>query len=63
MFYDFLNLYSWLKKRYEDPPGVLIFLGGLTATDENARTKAAIYEHAAKYNLAVIFSDTSARGI
>ena len=51
------------KKRYEEPPAVLIYLGGLTATDENVRTKAAIYEHAAKYNLALIFPDTSARGV
>ena len=51
------------QKRYEEPPAVLIYLGGLTATDENVRTKAAIYEHAAKYNLALIFPDTSARGV
>lgn len=50
-------------KRCEDPPAVLIFLGGLTATDENARTKASIYEHASKYNLAVLFPDTSPRGV
>mmetsp|Transcript_17835 Transcript_17835/g.30256 ORF Transcript_17835/g.30256 Transcript_17835/m.30256 type:complete len:226 (+) Transcript_17835:1315-1992(+) len=51
------------KLRCEDPPAVLIYLSGLTCTDENARTKAAVYEHASKYNLAVVFPDTSARGV
>lgn len=49
--------------RCEEPPAVLFYLSGLTCTDENARTKAAVYEHAAKYNLAVVFPDTSARGV
>lgn len=51
------------KHRKEDPPAVLYFLSGLTCTDENARTKSAIFEYAAKYNLAVVFPDTSARGV
>lgn len=50
-------------ERCAPPPAVLYFLSGLTCTDENARTKAAIYEHASKYNLAVVFPDTSARGV
>ena len=41
----------------------MYYLSGLTCTDENARTKAAIYEHATKYNLAVVFPDTSARNV
>ena len=49
--------------RSDPPPSVLYFLSGLTCSDENARTKAAIYEHAAKYNMAVVFPDTSARGL
>lgn len=44
-------------------PPVLYYLSGLTCTDENARTKACIFEHAAKYGLAVVFPDTSARGV
>ena len=51
------------KSRYEAPPAVMIYLSGLTCTDENARTKAAAYEYAAKYNLAILFPDTSARGV
>ena len=48
-------------KRTEEPPAVLFYLSGLTCSDENARTKACIYEHASKYNLAVVFPDTSPR--
>lgn len=51
------------KKRCDAPPPVLWFLSGLTSTDENARTKAAMYEHAAQYGLAIVFPDTSARGV
>lgn len=49
--------------RLDPLPPVLYYLSGLTCTDENARTKAAIFEHAAKYGLAVVFPDTSARGV
>jgi S-formylglutathione hydrolase len=49
--------------RLDPLPPVLYYLSGLTCTDENARTKSAIFEHAAKYGLAVIFPDTSARGV
>ena len=48
--------------RASPPPAVMYWLSGLTCSDENARTKAAMYEHAAKYNLAIVFPDTSARG-
>jgi len=51
------------SKRCDSPPSVLYYLSGLTCTDENARTKAAMYEHAAKFNLAIVFPDTSARGV
>lgn len=44
-------------------PAVLYYLSGLTCTDDNAKTKSAIYEYAAKYNLAIVFPDTSARGV
>ena len=49
--------------RLDSLPPVLYWLSGLTCTDENARTKSAIFEHAAKYGLAVVFPDTSARGV
>lgn len=52
-----------LKNRCDPAPPVLYFLSGLTCTDENARTKSAIFEEAAKYGLAVVFPDTSARGV
>ena len=51
------------KHRKQEDPAVMFYLSGLTCTDENARTKAAIYEHANKYNLAVVFPDTSPRGL
>ena len=49
--------------RYSPPPAVFYFLSGLTSTDENARTKANIMENASRYNMAVVFPDTSARGV
>ena len=45
------------------PPGVLYFLSGLTCTDENAKSKGNFFAHASKYNLAVVFPDTSPRGV
>lgn len=50
-------------KRCCPKPAVLYYLSGLTCTDENARTKAAFYEQAAQYNLAIVFPDTSARDV
>lgn len=52
-----------LKNRCDPAPPVLYFLAGLTCTDQNASTKSAIFEEAAKYGLAVVFPDTSARGV
>lgn len=52
-----------LKNRCDPSPPVLYFLAGLTCTDQNASTKSAIFEEAAKYGLAVVFPDTSARGV
>jgi S-formylglutathione hydrolase len=52
-----------LKNRTDKNPPVLYFLSGLTCTDENARTKASIFEEAARFGLAVVFPDTSARGV
>jgi S-formylglutathione hydrolase len=52
-----------LRNRTDPAPPVLYFLSGLTCSDENARTKAAVYEEASKYGLAVVFPDTSARGV
>ena len=39
-----------------------IFLG-LTCTDENARTKAHFAQEAGRVGLAVVFPDTSPRGV
>ncbi|CAB4060723.1 frmA [Lepeophtheirus salmonis] len=44
-------------------PPVLYYLSGLTCTDENARTKASYASIAAQHGLAVVFPDTSPRGI
>jgi S-formylglutathione hydrolase len=49
--------------RTSPPPPVLYFLSGLTCSDENAKEKAAIFQHAAKAHLAVVWPDTSARGV
>lgn len=51
------------KKRCQTPPAVLYYLSGLTCTDENASTKAAFYDHANEHHLAIVFPDTSARGV
>jgi len=40
----------------------LYWLSGLTCTDDNARTKAGMQQHASKNGIAIIFSDTSPRG-
>ena len=44
-------------------PPVLYYLSGLTCTDENARTKAQFAQEAARVGLAVVFPDTSPRGV
>jgi S-formylglutathione hydrolase len=49
------------------PPGAgpfpyLIWLSGLTCTEDNFTTKAGAYAHAAKHGLAIIAPDTSPRG-
>jgi len=44
-------------------PPVLYFLSGLTCSDENARTKAHFAAEAGRVGLAVVFPDTSPRGV
>lgn len=51
------------KERMEADPPVLYYLSGLTCTDENARTKSHFAEMAAKHGIAVVFPDTSPRGV
>merc|ERR1711892_1128357 len=51
------------KSRTAPPPPVLYYLSGLTCSDENARTKSHFAQEAAKYGLAVVFPDTSPRGV
>jgi len=41
----------------------MFWLNGLACTDENAKIKLAFYEHASRYNMAVVMPDTSARGV
>ncbi len=44
------------------PHPLLIWLSGLTCTEENFTTKAGAYLHAAKLGLAILAPDTSPRG-
>jgi len=46
----------------DGPFPVLIFLSGLTCTEENFTTKAGAFGHAAKHGLAIVAPDTSPRG-
>jgi len=51
------------KSRTAPPPPVLYYLSGLTCSDENARTKSHFAQEASKAGLAVVFPDTSPRGV
>jgi len=51
------------KQRLDADPPVLYYLSGLTCTDENARTKAHFAQEAGRVGLAVVFPDTSPRGV
>ena len=42
---------------------VLWYLSGLTCTDENAPTKSGLQKYASEYGIAVVFPDTSPRGV
>lgn len=44
------------------PVPALWYLSGLTCTHDNAMTKAALQEHAARRGIAIIYPDTSPRG-
>ena len=61
-FYSSIFLPERKQRKDSDPP-VLYYLSGLTCTDENARTKAHFAQEAARVGLAVVFPDTSPRGI
>jgi S-formylglutathione hydrolase len=52
-----------LESRRSPAPPVLYFLSGLTCTDQNAKEKGAMIQAAAKAGLALIWPDTSARGV
>jgi len=52
-----------LKSRNANPPPVLYFLAGLTCSDETAIQKSDALRFASKQGLAMIFPDTSARGV
>merc|ERR1711963_1181774 len=51
------------KQRLDADPPVLFYLSGLTCSDENARTKAHFAQEAGRVGLAVVFPDTSPRGV
>jgi len=51
------------KSRTGPLPPVLYYLSGLTCSDENARTKAHFAQEAGRVGLAVVFPDTSPRGV
>merc|ERR1719397_1371327 len=51
------------QSRTAPPPPVLYYLSGLTCSDENARTKAHFAAEAGRLGLAVVFPDTSPRGV
>lgn len=52
---------SKLKKTNKYP--VLYYLSGLTCTDENASTKSGVQRYASEYGIAIVFPDTSPRGV
>lgn len=51
------------KTRSSPPPPVLYWLSGLTCTDNNAKEKGNFFEAASKYNIAIVFPDTSPRDV
>jgi len=51
------------QSRTAPPPPVLYYLSGLTCSDENARTKSHFAQEASRAGLAVVFPDTSPRGV
>ena len=51
------------KQRRDPNPPVLYYLSGLTCTDENVRTKSHFAQEAGRVGLAVVFPDTSPRGV
>eukprot|EP00096_Caligus_rogercresseyi_P004560 TRINITY_DN1888_c0_g1_i1.p1 TRINITY_DN1888_c0_g1~~TRINITY_DN1888_c0_g1_i1.p1 ORF type:complete len:680 (+),score=118.35 TRINITY_DN1888_c0_g1_i1:183-2222(+) len=54
---------SGLERTSKSLPPVLYYLSGLTCTDDNVRTKAAYAAIAAEHGLAMVFPDTSPRGV
>jgi len=54
--------YSFFQPPGTGPFPLLIWLSGLTCTEENFTTKAAAYEAAARLGLAIVAPDTSPRG-
>jgi len=54
--------FSFFRPEGDGPFPVLIWLSGLTCTEENFTTKAGAYAAAAKHGLAILAPDTSPRG-
>ncbi|WFD33524.1 S-formylglutathione hydrolase [Malassezia cuniculi] len=57
-----INVFVPPKATAEAPAPVLYYLSGLTCTEDNAAQKGNLFEAAAKYNIALVFPDTSPRG-
>lgn len=51
------------KSRKANLPPVIYFLSGLTCTDENPIVKSGFAQWASKYGVAMVFPDTSPRGL
>ncbi len=59
-----MNFSLFLPPKHDDttPTPYIIFLSGLTCTEENFSTKAHAYQFAAEHGIAILAPDTSPRG-
>jgi S-formylglutathione hydrolase len=58
-----LNIFLPSSATTSSPVPVLFYLAGLTCTGDNGAEKAFFQSHAAKHNLAIVYPDTSPRGL
>lgn len=57
-----MNFTLFMPPHVDGPVPYVVYLSGLTCTEENFTIKAGAYEHAAALGLAVLAPDTSPRG-